>query len=375
MIETQALDTPVAFDNGPAKSQHLLEAEPLGKLREQLVASMRGSKVAIPDFQQMLNHWLVAVHPDAVRLSEKAWHWLESTLSSPEDEKRLRWLKACNIDSLAASWWPYARFEALLVVTYMSIWLFAWDDETDSQEFSSLVDNFEKASSFRAETIRYLEAALSSSADDLDVAGVSAHRLITNFRPIGEAFRESCDDRQVEVFLRELRFFVEMTEEEHKLQTTRSLPTIEQYNRRRMGSSATRVCLALQEYALGIQLPREVMESDAMRTIWHESNVIISTCDQGQVDTLIPLLSLKLGSVQAAVNEAADMVRSSIRRFEAAERDLLESQSSAPGTQENVRKFIEGCKYACTANMNWSLSTGRYKLNIDSTRGGIYITL
>ena len=38
-----------------------------------------------------------------------------------------------------------------------------------------------------------------------------------------------------------------MTEEEHKLQTTSYLPTVEEYMRRRMGSSAVRVLLGMQE--------------------------------------------------------------------------------------------------------------------------------
>lgn len=39
-----------------------------------------------------------------------------------------------------------------------------------------------------------------------------------------------------------------MCEEEQALQMTQELPTIEQYLRRRMGSSGVEVCLAIQEY-------------------------------------------------------------------------------------------------------------------------------
>lgn len=51
------------------------------------------------------------------------------------------------------------------------------------------------------------------------------------------------------MFLNALRFFVDMCEEEQVVQMSRQLPTIEQYSRRRMGSSAVEVCLAIQEYA------------------------------------------------------------------------------------------------------------------------------
>jgi hypothetical protein len=67
----------------------------------------------------------------------------------------------------------------------------------------------------------------------------------------------------------------------------------------------------------------------------------------------VPLLFLELGSVQAAVDRAADMIRSSVRRFDEAESEILASFSHDPEALESIRKFIEGCKFACTANLNW----------------------
>lgn len=74
--------------------------------------------------------------------------------------------------------------------------------------------------------------------------------------------------------------------------------------------------------------------------------------DQSQVDTLIPLLALRLGTVQKAITSASEIVRESIKRFEAAEKELLERYSDSK-VQEDIRKFIDGSKYACTANLNW----------------------
>ena len=54
---------------------------------------------------------------------------------------------------------------------------------------------------------------------------------------------------QVEIFLKELRFFIEMTGVEQQVQMTKKLPSIDEYHQRRKGSSAVRVCLAITEYA------------------------------------------------------------------------------------------------------------------------------
>ncbi|KAI0602634.1 terpenoid synthase [Biscogniauxia sp. FL1348] len=360
-------------------SPGLSEVKPHEDSRARLVASMRGTKVVIPDFQQLLSHWPAGELQDADKLRETAHAWLEKTFGAPEDAKRLSWLKASGIDSLAACWWPYARFEALLLATYLLYWLFAWDDENDSGEFSSMLESFERACAFRAETLRYIEAVLSpsSTSTDADLAQISSHKLIAMFQPVGEAVKASHDEDQKQVFLSELRFFVQMVEEEHRFQTTGVLPTVDQYMRRRMGSSAVLVCLAVHEHALGIRLPREVLDSEPMKIIWHETNVIISIMnnifslkkeiEQDQVDSLIPLLTQQQqqqlggsGAVQSAVDEATAMVTASVRRFEAAERDLLlllpgggQEEKEEEEARYDIRAFVDSCKYACTGNMNW----------------------
>lgn len=98
---------------------------------------------------------------------------------------------------------------------------------------------------------------------------------------------------QIKSLLREVLFFIEMSGVEHQVQMENGLPSVEDYNERRMGSSAVRVCLAVTEYAsypfgeilsltgrrycLGITIPPQVMSDDAMQTIWHETNIIVST--------------------------------------------------------------------------------------------------
>lgn len=37
-------------------------------------------------------------------------------------------MKFADAALFGSSWWPYANFEDLCVVTHLSTWLFAWDD-------------------------------------------------------------------------------------------------------------------------------------------------------------------------------------------------------------------------------------------------------
>ncbi|KAI1380799.1 isoprenoid synthase domain-containing protein [Hypoxylon crocopeplum] len=256
---------------------------------------------------------------------------------------------------------PPSRSLSVLTVD-LYIKLFVWDDETDSNEFSTIIDNWSKASSFRQRTIDYVRESLSGKSE-LELSKISTDPIITSFRPVGEAISRSCNGRQTGTFLEELLFFINMCGEEQNLQATHYLPTVEEYVQRRGGSSAVRVCLATIEYTYGITLSEQILDDEAMQQIWHESNTIISTTNDilsvkkeiahSQTDSLVPLLSLRLGSVQAAITHAVDIVQSSILRFEAAERQILERYSPTPKVQDDIRKFIDGCKYACTANLNW----------------------
>lgn len=53
---------------------------------------------------------------------------------------------------------------------------------------------------------------------------------------------------QQQRLLQQIEFFIDMQAEEQKAALEDTLPTVEQYCRRRMGTSAVGVCLALTEY-------------------------------------------------------------------------------------------------------------------------------
>ncbi|KAI2638861.1 terpenoid synthase [Hypomontagnella submonticulosa] len=352
--------------------------------RDELLAFIRGSRVTIPDLQSMISHWPQTIHPEIGKLEKYVQDSLDSIMPSAKDQNRIRALKKTNIAFFGASWWPFAPYDALRVGTHLGMWLFAWDDETDSVEYSTVINDWDTASTFRQQTAEYLRQSLSKDPNP-KLSEISKDPIITFFRPIGEAFAKACNDRQIARFLHELLFYMDMCGEEQRIQLTDRLPTIEEYIRIRMGSGGARVCMATIEYAYGISLPEGVMEDEVMEQIWHEASLVICAAndifsvkkevEQSQVDSLVPLLCIQLGSVQEAMNRAVEIVRSAIERFDTAEKQILDRYSATPEVQNDIRKFIDGCKYACTANINWSLVSGRYKLNCQSMADGLDVTL
>jgi hypothetical protein len=218
---------------------------------------IRGQTVVAPDMQAMMAHWPAAINPnldDLERATTARFEWLFPEASS---HKRLQKMKRTQAALFAAMWWPQVPLEALHTVTWLSIWLFVWDDETDSAEFSDLVHDFERASEFRRETMHFIRESLqihassdsddSSSSNGSDASLESDSIIITNFDHVGRAVAEFGNSRVTARFYRELEVFVNMTELEQKVHLSGELPTVSEYLERRMGSSGVHVCLALTE--------------------------------------------------------------------------------------------------------------------------------
>ncbi|KAI4244340.1 MAG: hypothetical protein L6R40_003066 [Gallowayella cf. fulva] len=242
--------------------------------RNELLASLRGRTLEIPDLQALLSHWPQYVHLELDRLRKDVDRKLHELF--PEG-KRLDKIKAADAGLFAASWWPYAPYEALKIATFLSIWLFVWDDELDSSEFSSLVLDYDRARSFRTETLEYAQRYLITNEHTITTKATT-DVIIASFKPVAVAISESCSPAQIKTFMEEMRFFVDMTDVEQQVQMSMKLPSLEEYRQRRMGSSAVRMCLAITEYCFGMEIPRTVIDDDDMRVIWNETNVIISTC-------------------------------------------------------------------------------------------------
>lgn len=76
---------------------------------------------------------------------------------------------------------------------------------------------------------------------------------------------------------------------------------------------------------------------------------------QNQVDTLIPILYTRHGTLEGAVAEALEMINVSIANFEVAAQQLLERYHSNKELHSNLQKWLHACRCACTSNLNWRL--------------------
>ncbi|KAL5115784.1 hypothetical protein ACEQ8H_006279 [Pleosporales sp. CAS-2024a] len=337
--------------------------------RELLVESLKGTTLVIPDLEAMVAHWPAAVnvHRDALR--DEVHERLERLFPAG---KRLQKMKLADAALFGSSWWPYASFEDLCVVTHLSTWLFAWDDELDSAEFSDLVSDMDRATVFRKDTIQHIQASL----DDRYARSTALHNpIIIDITRVCEAVRRKYSSV----------YFVESCQLEQQDQIDGHMLTTREYLQRRMGSGAVRVCLALSEFACNIVLPSEVMADPDMSTLWDATNIIICLMNdilsfkkefaQGQVDSILPVLYAEHGSMDAAMRTAASLIAQSIRSVDGAAERLLKRCGQDTGLHRDLEAFIDSCKYACTGNLSWSLVSGRFQICQTTTKKGLRVTL
>lgn len=67
--------------------------------------------------------------------------------------------------------------------------------ETDSLQFSSLMEDFERSNRFRNETLLFISAILSQASSKV-VDSISTNPIITNFREVGDEICRSCNERK-----------------------------------------------------------------------------------------------------------------------------------------------------------------------------------
>ncbi|KAJ2973686.1 hypothetical protein NUW58_g8876 [Xylaria curta] len=345
-----------------------------------LLRRLRGTQVVVPDIESMVAHWPRAQHPEVEWMVEEIDRVLQSVFTLPKYEARLRKMREAKLGEFGASTWPYARFEALRPAVYLLVFLSYLFLEIDTKQYSPMATNDEAVAD------SYLKANL-SGVPGTDLSDISTNSIIACFKPAGNAIVEFYDEGKLAKLRLASSFaFVRMCDEERRVFAAPFLPTAEEYMRKRMGSSGVMVFGTFVEFAYGISLPKEVCEDEAIKCIWDKTNVVVFTINDilslnkemahsPVVDSLIPLLTVELGSAQAAIEHACHTIRFSVHAIDLAAERILAREFSTPGLRDDIRKFIDGAKYLITSSLSWSLVTPRYGLNAASMDGGLRMTL
>ncbi|PYI05888.1 terpenoid synthase, partial [Aspergillus sclerotiicarbonarius CBS 121057] len=232
--------------------------------------------------------------------------------------------------------------------------------ELDS-DAGSFANNFDMAQEYRAETLAFVRNRL--GLDDSQALMVSSNEVINSFDFIGDAMRELCTYEQRQIFVNEFLFFMEKSEAEQRLRLGEYLVTMDEFSRYRLGTSAVRVVLSINQFCHGIDLPPYLTKDADFVALWDLTNVNICNVNdllsvkkeiaQGGAESLVPILYAKYGSVQKAVGHVVAGIRRTITDFDATAKRLRIRYSKDLDVLKDLEIFIDGCRYYCTGNLSW----------------------
>ncbi|EED22466.1 conserved hypothetical protein [Talaromyces stipitatus ATCC 10500] len=228
----------------------------------------------------------------------------------------------------------------------------------------SMWEDWESAQKFRLDTIQYVQYCLGLAPSNQEYSE-STNPIIRAFDVIGFAIRDSCSLSQRKMVYDEMNEFMKQSEQEQRLRLNNdSLPSVDEFWSYRLGASAVFICLAINEYSYGdMDLPTAVFEDPDMKEIWQLTNIIISAVNdmlslkkeiaRDAIDSVIPIMYVQLGSVEAAMDKTVEFVVSMIQKFDEAEARLLTRYCSDENLQKQLWRFVDGAKYYCTGNLIW----------------------
>jgi hypothetical protein len=334
--------------------------------RIRLLSSLRDQTIHIPDLVPLFSHWPTKTNSALDHLRLEAQDWLHRT--TPPGPV-LSELLISDFGFFGATWWPCASFERLRIVTYLSIWLFVWDDEIDHSD-GTMCDEFGAAQAYRNQTLAYMRYSL--GLEDILHDPSITNPIILNFAPVGDALRSIYTREQRQRVYDTMQFFMNMSEHEQRLRLSGAIPSVEEFWRYRLGSSAVPVCLAFNELSWeGMDLPRDFYEDADVKKIQKYTNTIVSTVNdllslkkeirRGAIDSLIPIYLHKVGDLQTAVDIVVAFLAGEIKAMDEAALSLFKRYETADEyLKRQVKDYVDGCKHYTTGNLTWSLETGRY---------------
>ncbi|WYZ36513.1 hypothetical protein EsH8_II_000019 [Colletotrichum jinshuiense] len=270
-----------------------------------------------------------------------------------------------------AGWYPYASRERIEALTSFQAWMFIIDDMLDQY---SLVQKFDFAAlhvmladcrDFVERSLGVLTTAETSTTQYRD------HDAVVSFEEYAKAVRLFYDNNynyRVRI-AKEVTATLKGYRQEALNRYDRRVPTLDEYLSYREASSCIMQVAVNLEFANGISLPEDVMNSAEMNKLYHAAVAVIwivndivsmrKEIKEGFVENLVVLLAN--GDVQDGLDASVARLQTEIAAVNEASEAAVKRFAGTPH-QHHVSLLARNCKNMCMANWLWSLETPRYCL-------------
>ncbi|KAK2062723.1 terpene synthase family protein [Colletotrichum caudatum] len=339
-----------------------------GMTREKILQQLHGQNVRIPDLGKIMGDWPKGQNIHSEVVNTKILEIIKT--HAVNDTVRTRLTKAM-LSSQLAGWYPYASCDRIEALTSFQAWMFIIDDMLDQY---SLVENFDFASLhvMLADCRDFVERSLDvANTTDNATLQYKDHDAVVSFEEYAQAVRKSYSHNRPyrARIAKEAIMTLNGYRQEALNRYAGRIPSLEEYLGYREASSCIMQVAVNLEFANGISLPEEVMESEEMRELYRAAvavvwivNDIVSLrkeIKEGFVENLVVLLSH--GNIQTGMD-------GSVARLEREVAAVNEASNAAAGRfantpyKDHVSLLARNCKNMCMANWLWSMRTPRYCL-------------
>ncbi|KAF2704887.1 terpenoid synthase [Pleomassaria siparia CBS 279.74] len=253
------------------------------------------------------------------------------------------------------------------------------DDEIDLNN-GTVWDEFSAAQLYREQTLAYVRYTLGI---ETGACLLITNRIILNFASIGAALKAAYTLEQNERVHEEMRFFTDMSEREQQLWLPGAIPSVNDFWRYCLGSSAVTVCLALVEFGCeDMHLPAAFYHDKHVKRLMRCTNTIISDMNnlplikkeiqRDAINSLIPILYFHGRDIQMAVHEVVVFIEKEIKALDEAA-ESLEKRFEETKLRSQVREFVDECNHYTWGNLTWGLEMARHA--VERVDGEIVMTL
>ncbi|KAM0329994.1 hypothetical protein ACHAQA_004163 [Verticillium albo-atrum] len=334
---------------------------------EDIARALHGRTLHVPSMKAMFKHWPQTArnvhYPELVKFVDQL---ITQMLNIPG---RVAQHKSQDLALFCAFWYPNVDWEKLKTLSYYTIWLFLWDDTIDTAEFD-LADDLEEANRYRHETIVSFQQFIRSPASAPVSTVDSVNGAIKLFgRDVASFFTTE----ETERFLYEVNVFIRCSGQEQEHRISGTILGYDEYIDLRLGTTAVYTLTGLAEFIIGEHLPQHLMNSQARRDVWKETNIgiiivndILSLKKELRTMCLINAVSalMKEGmDLQSAVDELMERLAASIARLDQAAATLDRMTRHQPLINRTVRQYSDACRTMVTATYEFSLVSARYMLS------------
>jgi hypothetical protein len=349
--------------------------------RDEVLPSLHGQAVRIPDLQSLYTGWPSVVNPKQDAVNSVVHSVLETHSMTKAVEMKL---KKANLSLLIASWYPFSSAETLKEITYFVCWMYMVDDAIIDKVSWPGLDN---AAAFEEAYNTLMDFVYKSLKLDGDVEKPqpqSTIAAIDSFRHLGEKLCDKYTLVQREKFYDACKMTMNGYRTEQQLRVSGPIPTWDEYWSYREGSSCISMCVAMIELAIDSHIPTEILQSQEIVSLWRETTIntwmvndLVSAkkeLGEGFIENAVALLAIETWKAQDGMDRAVQLVKESTARFEeqarAVERkfcglpkrsmnedDLsVKNETEIAGQQivsDQVRKFVENCRAIITGSLSW----------------------